>query len=240
MRAKPGSTLASDGALRRARPLTRALGCSLMLAGLLTAGCSTEQAKQPKASQGQLEPIPDGHPPITVLPDPDLDKGHVGRAPRRITVAQLKASIEVTTGRQWSQIDRLAASLGQADYALVNAEATEPNLVFAKFLEDGAREVCLAAAQADLEQPTQSSRVLSREVPSNITDLGKIDEPTISKNLIYLSTRFWGQPLAGEELTLWTNTFKAVATRAEQAKKKREAWGAICVALMTDPRFSTY
>lgn len=206
----------------------------------LLSGCNEKRAAEPKPRPAELMPIPAGHPSLTPLPDPELDQGHVGRAPRRINVAQLKASIEVTTGRQWSQIDRLSASLGQADYALVNAEATEPNLVFAKFLEDGAREVCLGAAQADLDQPDQQKRVLSREVPPGISDLSKIDEQTASQNLVYLSTRFWGQPLQGDELTTWVQAFRNIAARAEAAKRKKEAWGAICIALMTDPRFSTY
>lgn len=223
---------------RRSGWLCALLPCAtLLLAGV---GCSPKKAGVPRPKPAKLEPIPEGHPSLTPLPDPELDKGHVGRAPRRINVAQLKASIQVTTGRQWSQIDKLAASLGQADYALVNAEATEPNLVFAKFLEDGAREVCLAAAQADLEQPDGSKRILSREVAASISDLTKIDEAAIQGNLVYLSTRFWGQPLSGDELTVWSNAFKGMATRAEAAKKKKEAWGAICIALMTDPRFSTY
>jgi len=58
--------------------------------------------------------------------------------------------------------------------------------------------------------------------------------------MIYLSTRFWGQPLAGSELETWVSAYKSIATRAEAAKKRREAWGAICIALMTDPRFTTY
>jgi hypothetical protein len=155
-------------------------------------------------------------------------------------VAQLKSSILVTTGRQWSQIDKLAASLGQADYALVNAEATEPNLVFAKFLDDGAREVCLSAAQADLEQTAADKRVLSASIPSDVKDLTKINDADISANLIYLSTRFWGQPLSEPELATWIASFKKIAAAAEKAKKKREGWAAICIALMTDPRFTTY
>ncbi|HEX6246204.1 MAG TPA: hypothetical protein VFZ61_35010, partial [Polyangiales bacterium] len=174
------------------------------------------------------------------LPDPELSGGHVGRAPRRITVAQLRASIETTTGRQWSQIDRLAASLGQADYALVNAESAEANLVFAKFLEDGAREVCLATSQADLDQADAAQRVLSPRVPAAMKELTKIDDAAIDDNLVYLSTRFWGQPLSEPELGTWRGSFKKIAGIAETAKKRREGWGAICVALMTDPRFLTY
>jgi hypothetical protein len=210
--------------------------CCALLAGACS---SQEPASAPAARPAELEPVPAGHPSLTPLPDPELQGGHVGRAPRRITTAQLKASIRVTTGRDWSQIDNLAASLGRADYALVNAEATETNLVFAKFLEDGAREVCMATAEVDLKQTDSALRVLSPVVPAS-ADLAALDVATVQTNLTYLSTRFWGEPLVGEELALWTSTFQNIATRAKAAKKPREAWGAICVALMTDARFITY
>jgi hypothetical protein len=219
------------------RPAVNQLLVLLLLSA--AAACADDPAA-PKPRAAELEPLPDDHPPIQPLPDPELSGGHVGRAPRRITVAQLKASIEVTTGRQWSKIDDLSASLGRADYALVNAEATEPNLVFAKFLEDGAREVCLATAAADLLEPDASKRVLSPEIPADAKDLSKLDDASVRQNMVYLSTRFWGQPLAGSELATWASAYKGIATRAEAAKKKREAWGAICIALMTDPRFTTY
>ena len=35
-------------------------------------------------------------------------------------------------------------------------------------------------------------------------------------------------------------TFKKLATRAKTINKPEQAWGSICVALMTDPRFITY
>jgi hypothetical protein len=211
----------------------------LLAALFVLASCSKPVEAPPRS--GTLTPIDlSNHPPITPLPDPELQGGHVGRAPRRITVAQLKASILTVTGRQWSQIDNLSASLGKADFALVNAESTEPNLVFAKFLEDGAREVCTAAAAADLLTPNAADRVLSPEVPAAITDLSKIDLATAKKNLVYLSTRVWGQPLTGAELDTWAASFTTMAARAQIANKKREAWGAICIAMMTDPRFITY
>lgn len=211
-----------------------------LVAAFALASCSKQPVEPPHT--GAIIPVelPPDHPSLTPLPDSELQGGHVGRAPRRITVAQLKASIQTVTGRQWSQIDNLAASLGKADFALVNAESTEPNLVFAKFLEDGAREVCGAAATADLAQSTQSLRVLSPEVSAAITDLTKIDDASAKANLVYLSTRFWGQPLGGAELDTWAGAFKTMAARAQLQNKKSQAWGAICVAMMTDPRFITY
>ena len=218
---------------------------TLALSVLVLVACNKAAAPADKA--GELSPVDmSNHPPITQLPDPDLQGGHVGRAPRRITVAQLKASILVATGRQWSQIDNLAASLGRADYALVNAEAVEPNLVFAKFLEDGAREVCLGTASTDLGRPVAGDRVLSPMV-GTATDLTTLPDADVRKNLVYLSTRFWGQPLGDPELETWLQTFKklAAATKtavppATVAAPRQQAWGGICIALMTDPRFFTY
>lgn len=209
-----------------------ALDCALL-------ACNNSGAPQ---SSGTLKPLPPPHGmPSPALPDPEQQGGHVGRAPRRITVAQLATSIEVTAGRPWSGLAAVAASLGRADYAMINAEGTETNLVFAKFLEEGAREVCKETALADLKQPKAVDRVLARELPDAIA--GKIDganDAAVRKNLGYLSLRFWGQPLAGEELDAWVTTWKAMAARAESTKTRDQALTAICVAFMTDARFITY
>ncbi len=212
--------------------------CLLLLLLACAPGCTSRQ--QPTDLAGQLTPVQTPKDPAVVpLPDPEAQGGHVGRAPRRLTVAQLKASIQVATGRQWSQIDTLAASLGKADYALVNTESTEPNLVFAKFLEDGAREVCLATATADGARPA-AERVLSPEVPQEVTDPRAVGDAVVRKNLVYLSTRFWGSPLAGAELDRWAGAFPGMAARAMAINKREQAWGTLCIALMTDPRFLSY
>lgn len=217
------------------RLLIAALALSFSLAGCSKGPAAT--ADQP----GTLAPVelPTDHPVLTPLPDPEANGGHAGRAPRRISVAQLKTSIVTVTGRQWSQIDNLASSLGQADYALTVSDATEPNLVFAKFLDDGAREVCLAVGRDDLTR-AQAARVLWPEVPGTLTDFTGLDDATIQNNLSTLSVRFWGSPLEPTELTDWTQTFKKLAARAKAINKPEQAWGSICVAMMTDPRFITY
>ncbi|MGV3620832.1 MAG: hypothetical protein ACO1OB_08440 [Archangium sp.] len=206
--------------------------------------CVAACTKGPAATQdtpGELTPVelPTEHPNINPLPDPEANGGHAGRAPRRLSVPQLKESILTTTGRQWSQIDNLAGSLGQADFAVTVSDATEANLVFAKFLEDGAREVCLATAKADL-MLAKDKRVLWPELNDGVTDFTQVDDATIGKNLQTLSTRFWGSPFEADELAEWTVTFKKVAARAATVRKPEQAWGSICIAMMTDPRFITY
>jgi hypothetical protein len=177
---------------------------------------------------------------LPTLADPEAQNGHVGRAPRRITVAQLKASIQIAAGTPWVGLDTLAPSLGQADFALVNSESIDPNLVFAKFLDDGARQVCLTAATSDLAAPTPAARVLAQQLPANLSDLTTLSDAAVRGNLVYLSTRFWGEPLSGAELDAWTGFFKKAAARAQAINKREQALAATCVALMTDPRFFTY
>jgi hypothetical protein len=189
----------------------------------------------------ELTPLmPPGHPMPAPLPDPELQGGHVGRAPRRLTVTQLDRAIELAVGRRWTGLDSVAASLGRADFAMVATENTEPNLVFAKFLEDGARDVCLATANADLAATTAAARVLARELPDNITNLTTFTDAQVRQNLVYLSTRFWGQPLNGAELDSWTTLFRSLAARGQTAGRRNHTLAAVCIALITDPRFLTY
>ena len=140
----------------------------LALVALGTAACDKTDG-----SSGTLTPVDVQEPPadgihgnggVVPLPDPEQQAGRVGRSARRITVNQLATSIQVAVGQPWSKLDGLAASLGRADYALVNAESIEANLVFAKFLEDGAREVCLSRAGADLKLTVAKDRVLGEPV----------------------------------------------------------------------------
>jgi len=180
--------------------------------------------------------------PTTLPPmvDPELQGGHVGRAPRRLTVAQLDQSITVAVGRRWNGIDAVAPSLGRADYAMVVTESTDPNLVFAKFLEDGAREVCVAQAQADIAATTAANRILAQQLPDNINNLTTLTAAQIRTNLSYLSVRFWGEPLVGAELDAWTTLFQQLASRAQAITRRDQAFSALCIALITDPRFMTY
>jgi hypothetical protein len=210
----------------------------LMVLGLAT--CTKSPA--PKAQPGTLSPVelPPEHPAVTPLPDPELNAGHTGRAPRRLTAAQLKQSIQITTGRQWSQLDALAPSLGQADFAVTSIESIEANLVFAKFLDDGAREVCLNAARDDLARTDPVTRVLWPEVPGVGRDFTTLDDATVQANLRTLALRFWGSTFEPDELAAWARTFTQLAARAKVVNKPELAWGGICIALMTDPRFFTY
>ncbi|QSQ20254.1 hypothetical protein JY651_34025 [Pyxidicoccus parkwayensis] len=219
----------------------------------LASGCQkSEEKSTPPPMDGQLDPVGDPHSGTDYepLPDPEAQGGSVGRAPRRLTVSQLDAAILAAVGRRWlttdgrDGIDARAPSLGRADYALVSSENIEPNLVFAKFLEDGARYTCLEQAKAEIAQPDASLRTLSRTLPGKWDDLRKLTDAQVREFLVYNSTRFWGSPLQGDELTKWVGLFTQAATRVETlagtTKKREQVLAVICIAMLTDPRFITY
>ncbi len=215
------------------RRLLLAVLCAPLLLGI-GVGCG-----KPALEGATLDKVDPTGPLLEPLPDPDGQGGHVGRAPRRLTVAQLDQAIRVAVGRPWDDLDDLAPTLGQADYALLNTENIEPTLVFAKFLEDGARRVCTQTASMDLAAATQANRVLSNKITS-VANLTQIPDGEARANLVYLSTRFWGQPLSGKELDEYAALFTAVSARAQTVNRRGDAFAALCIALMTDPRFLTY
>ncbi len=218
----------------------RRLVVALALLALAPACNRSPEATPKPPVEATLDPVPNPHGDMPHLPDPELQDGRVGRAPRRITVAQLDASIQMAVGREWEQLDDLAPSLGRADYAAVVSENIEPNLVFAKFLEDGSRTVCLAQARAELTVADPSARVLSRTLPGPVGNLKLLTDAQVRELLVYLSTRFWGAPLQGEELTKWAGFFTQAAARAETLQKREQAFAVLCIAMMTDSRFLTY
>ncbi|GMU00328.1 hypothetical protein KH5H1_44480 [Corallococcus caeni] len=220
----------------------------LLLTALLAlaTGCtqgSVDVPAKPVPLDAQLDPVPNPHgntDSIDPLPDPEAQGGSVGRAPRRLTVAQLKESIRIAVGMEWDELEARAQSLGRADYALITTENTEPNLVFARFLDDGARKVCIAQAQKDIAQADVTLRTLGRTLPSPMSDLTKLTDAQVNETLVYLSTRFWGAPLSGDELTRYATFFRKAAARAETLKKRDQALAVVCIAMLTDSRFITY
>ncbi|AEI62662.1 hypothetical protein [Corallococcus macrosporus] len=207
----------------------------------LATGCTQDEAK---SSDGIIEPIANPHQPgdFTPLPDPEAQEGSVGRAPRRLTVSQLDAAIVGAVGQRWSDLDSRATSMGRADYALVVSENIEPNLVFAKFLEDGARKVCINQASAEMRMTDPAARTMGRMLPEKWDDLTKLTDAQVRAQLVYMSTRFWGSPLSGEELTKWTSFFTQAAARVQtlSSSKRHETLAVVCIAMLTDPRFITY
>lgn len=98
----------------------------------------------------------------------------------------------------------------------------------------------MAQATAEKSLAAPEARVLSRTIPGPLGDLRKLSDAQVRELLGYLSIRFWGSPLQGDELTRWSDFFKKAAARAEAVNGRDQALAAVCIALMTDSRFLTY
>jgi hypothetical protein len=106
--------------------------------------------------------------------EPVSSDDHVGRASRRLSVEQLRASLLAATGYSWvaarnvsdpdsptgttrvndaDMIEALAATLGRADFVTTTKESIDPAATFTKLAEDAARMACRASVRADLGLP---------------------------------------------------------------------------------------
>jgi hypothetical protein len=201
--------------------------------------CKTEVA--PAQLVPVAEALPVNHPPLNV-PDVPLE-GLVGRKPKRLSVDQLNASILAATGIAWTDtingvpktnvLNYLAPTLGRPDYAQITHDSLDPNVMFAKFVGDGARKVCSDLATNDKGSPADK-RVLVRV--AGATEANNLE--AVNKNVIYLRTRFLGDDASGFSLTSpFVKVFQDTVSGGGTAD---DGWLAVCVAMMTDPLFLTY
>jgi hypothetical protein len=182
---------------------------------------------------------PDVPPPPVVVEIP-------GRARRRMNLDQLNASIrQVTGGVGWTErrnnveidlFEELSATLGKPDYVQSTHEDLEPSALFQKFLDDAARSVCAATVAADRVRP-EADRALMRFIAPDADPA--TERAATTANLQYVLRRFHGRNLRLDDgnLEAWRWQLEAtVFSRVAPA----DAWGAICVALLTHPHFYTY
>ena len=242
--------------------------CSLALA-LLLAGCGTtttgaedegvaSDSTTTTGDDGATEETEEG-PSITPTPPPT--KSRVGK---RMTVAQLRASIPVLagpdedgfpitwrtnagtnpTGTQMFADNQLGPALGDPNYIERVEEAAIPNALYVKLMDDMARQVCTNMAEADRKRVDTDARVLLRD-----TTLESIEPADIEANLRYLHLRFFGErPRAGEDPTIdaLQNVFftahDEAVTNGDQVAKTPvlEGWRVVCIAMMKSPEFHVY
>jgi hypothetical protein len=203
-------------------------------------------------------PSPETHPALPsepILPEEALSSGdRVGRAPRRLSVDQLRASLLAATGFTWvasrrvsdsdaesgfrklpdaDMLEALAPTLGRADYATTTSDSVDPAVTFSKLAGDAARAACRASIQADLA--TNGERRILHDVKPRDTLASQ--EAAVRANLSYLALRFWGRTIAPRDPEL-----AALLTLFDRASVARpeEGWRAVCIAMATDPQFLTY
>lgn len=254
-------------------------------AGLLLGACTTQSANTestraqnqenaPTQTQGQAVPVnpaglPAGHPTVPIG-DPAENNNRVGRAPRRLTVDQLKASLLVATGFTWQDnrsvadptapsgrrtianadmLEELAGTLGRADFLNTTSHANDPAVTFSKLAGDAARFACNRSVTFDLTQPQAANRRIIREVDMAATSM--TDNAGVRRNIQYLSRRFWGRvlPIDSAEITALQRVFDVASrsplepmgpTGRHEAGTPASGWRAVCIALATDTQFLTY
>lgn len=200
------------------------------------------------------------------LSDPAMTDGHVGRAPRRLNVHQLRAALENAVGVSWRQratvlsadyatgsyVDEnadmlalLARTLGQPDYNAFTQESIDPTAVFSKLVGDGVRKACRDGLALDAGR-ARDQRILVRH--AEIGDTAAANPAGVRQNIAYLALRFWARPLRPEdpavtplfELFRVASTAPADAPASIPAGAPLDGWRAVCIALATDPQFLTY
>jgi hypothetical protein len=112
----------------------------------------------------------------------------------------------------------------------------EPSALFQKFLDDAARSVCAATVAADLARP-QAERALTRYIEPGADPASA--RAAANANLQYVLRRFHGRNLRLDDVNLDAWRWQLEATVFSRVAPA-EAWGAICVALITHPHFYTY
>lgn len=250
---------------------------SLGFLGLIAiAGCASAPSHLPPAREAQgratvvnapASLLPPDH-PIVSAGDPIASADHVGRAPRRLSVDQLRAALLAATGFTWvasrrvsdpeaasgftnlpdaDMLEALASTLGRADYATTTNESTDPAVTFSKLAGDAARSACRASVRADLAAPADERRILRFALPRDTTASNPV---AIRKNLAYLALRFWGRTLDPNDPqvtalnVLFDHASRASGTRTDAASgagaSTQDGWRAACIAMATDPQFLTY
>lgn len=225
--------------------------CAVAFVALAACNGSDDEGKTP------AKPGLEGQGPAGALEHPPFD-GPPGSSAstQRLTVAQLRRSFAIALGKDASGNDitwRLpngtdgftvnASPLGEPDYLRTTARATDPSLLYAKFVDDAARSGCDQALTADLARTQKGERAILRHV--EWTDTAPGAAAAIDTNLRYLKLRMHGvklasDPAATKSLATLFTTATTGSTDPDPAKKVRAGWRAVCVALVTAPEFQIY
>lgn len=241
----------------------------LSLAGCTSRGDSvTARERTGRTVPVEDSGLPPGHSPVPVA-DPEANDGHVGRAPRRLSVEQLRESLHVATGHIWvarrrisdpdapggttidpqaDMLEALAATLGRADYVTTTSNTLDPSVTFAKLASDAARSACRAGVEDDLRRAPGERRLIVHVQP---TDTLTSNAMGVRRNLAYLALRFWGRQLDPSDseldplVTLFERASTAPAARDRNGTMRpagtpADGWRAVCIAMATDPQFLTY
>jgi len=189
------------------------------------------------ACQVQEKPIPVVEPtaepslPVVVEEeigevDWNMSSSEQGRKMRRMSVAQIRDSMEQITGTKWgnntSKWDTYSDSLGVPDYQQRMNPDLSPSVIFQKFLNDAAAESCSEWFEGGTEMFVHDplSEVLS----------------DVQTNIDMLRWRIQGHPQGTNAVILqdYLDLHQSVLVRTQDPMT---AWHTVCVGMFTHPDF---
>jgi hypothetical protein len=209
-----------------------------MALALLLAACSSEA---PPAPPGGAPAIEDAWAPEGPASEGEgtLNPVLPGRAPKRLTVDQLRRVVpQIAGGNTWHldfpfdgksllipMFDLMGVTLGEADYITTNVDFVDPIPSFMKYVDEMAAQVCTNA-------------VLSED--GSIVAHDDVDD-----NLRFLRLKFHGlyvPPGSTEGIVALRGLYDDLdAQFAEQEYPYTLVpWIGVCLAVMTDPEFYIY
>lgn len=195
------------------------------------------------AACGAPTPTVDSH---AVAEAPLQGDASAGRSWRRMNLDQLRASIErVSGGIGWTEeqdgvavelFEALDGTLGKPDYLSATEEDLSPGLLFQKFLDDAATQVCARLVAAE---PGRAAWERTLLVDVTLDDTPTSNPAAIEANLRQALLRFHGRsvPAGDPSLAPWTALLEAVYSNHHDMAP---AWQAVCTALIVHPDFYRY
>lgn len=182
---------------------------------------------------------------------------------RRMDIDQLDASIRVATGGigweafrrdgdDWEvrrrYFDYYGDTLGVPDWINSSSEDLTVSLLFEKFLDDAARDVCRRLVDREAGRGREYDGAPIGLFDPVDLDPAEEDPPPSTEEvdavLARLLLRFHGRPVepGSEALTPWRalHDRASAAVTADDELPARRAWEGVCVALITHPDFYTY
>lgn len=210
-----------------------------LAAWLLAAGCAVDPLPEAPLPDAGTDPLADG---VAIDPATPL----TGRPLRRMDLDQLASSIEVATGGlRWTEVrdgvevdlfTEVAATLGKPDFINITEEDLTPSLMFQKFLDDAAVDVCTRLVDRDAALPA-ADRVFMQAVERGDTMATNGDGVRASLSAALLRFHGRGVPADDPRLEPWTWLFD---TSLQASGDTDRAWRTVCVGLLTHPDFYSY
>lgn len=150
------------------------------------------------------------------------------------------------------------ASLGNPDYNYTTQASLDASITFSKLAEDGVRYACRQVAEAEVvlgAHPSGRAHLL--------LDVDRVvslpaDETSVRGNIAELALHYWGhvQEPSDEDTSALLDVFRAgydAGTPAVDPEMPEDelppdpvlarnagGWRAVCIAMLSDPRFLTY